>query len=175
MTDTPSKAHEEHFSGTEAVEKVRALLKHFRCTMMVTRKGADLHSRPMTLLGDAEDFDDTLWFFTDNRSGKLDEIAGGQPVWLLFQSDDKSAYLELAGRASEIEDRKRMAEFYTPLMKTWFPDGLEDPHLGMLRFDAESGRFWESPGGMLQVLAAFTKSALTGTPGKAGNTGSLSL
>jgi hypothetical protein len=34
--------------------------------------------------------------------------------------------------------------------------GLDDPHLTLLRIDVTSGAFWESPGGLLQVLAAYT-------------------
>ena len=68
-----------------------------------------------------------------------------------------------------------MRELYTPRVQTWFPEGLEDPHLALIRFDATSGSFWDSPGGMLQVLAAFTKAVVTGTPGRSGRSGTIDL
>jgi len=175
-TNEPQWAqNDEALAGIDAVDKVRGLLKHFRSTMMVTQSGNAFHSRPMGLQGKAADFNGTLWFFTDDRSRKSMEIGIGTPMWLLFQSDGHSAYLQLSGTATHVSDRAKMEELYTPLIKTWFPKGLDEPHLTLLRFDALNGHYWDSPGGMLQVLAAFTKSVATGTPGKGGENGELRL
>ena len=56
-----------------------------------------------------------------------------------------------------------------------FPDGLDDAHLTLLRIDVTGGAFWERPGGVLQAMAAFTKSVVTGTPGKSGRAGTIDL
>jgi len=166
---------EEPLVGPRAVEKVQALLKHFRSTMMVTQVNNAVHSRPMGLQGHASDFNGTLWFFTDDRSRKSMEVGNDTPMWLVFQSDDHSAYMQLSGTATHVNDRGKMEQLYTPLLKTWFPKGLDEPHLTLIRFEARNGNFWDSPGGMLQVLAAFTKSVVTGTPGKGGESGELRL
>lgn len=79
------------------------------------------------------------------------------------------------GTAVIVSDRGKMRELFTPITRTWFPEGLDDPHLTLLRIDVTNGAFWESPGGVLQVLAAFTKSVVTGTPGKGGRAGTLDL
>jgi general stress protein 26 len=68
-----------------------------------------------------------------------------------------------------------MRELYTPLLRAWFPDGLDDPHLTLIRFDAERAEYWSSPGGMLQVLSAFTRAVLTGRPAAGGEQGMLQL
>ena len=53
--------------------------------------------------------------------------------------------------------------------------GLDDPRMTMIRFDADHGDYWDSPGGMLQVLAAFTKAIVTGTRGQGGEMGEVKL
>jgi general stress protein 26 len=165
----------KHLSGDAAIEKVRSLLKHFRSTMMVTiGTNGSVHARPMGIQGDSEKFGGTLWFFTDKNSGKIQEVSSG-PTSLVFQSDSASAYLHLVGKATEVEDKSKMKELFTPLLKTWFPQGLDDPRLTLIRFDADHGDFWDSPGGLLQVLAAFTKAMVTGTPGQGGELGDLRL
>lgn len=165
-----------NLTGDEALIKVRELLKHFRSAMMVTRHdNGELHARPMGVLGDAAKFEGALWFFTDDSSKKTKELAKDTSASLMFQSDGDSAYLHLIGSATTVTDRAKMEELYTPLIRTWFPKGLEDPRLTLIRFDADHGQFWDSPGGMLQVVAAFTKAVVTGTPGKAGQTGDLEL
>ena len=117
----------------------------------------------------------TLWFFVDDRSELVSEIRARAPTSLVLQSDSKSAYLQLDGAASLDANRAKMEELYTPLVKTWFPDGLDDPHLTLSRFEVERGHFWESPGGRVQVLAAFAKALVTGKPAAGGRMGDLEL
>ena len=170
-----SNYESQRLSGDEALTKVRGLLKHFRSTMMVTTVNGKLHARPMGMQGDAAEFDGVLWFFTDRESGKVEEIESEQSVSLIFQSDSDSAYMHLFGKASVINDLAKKKELYTPLLRTWFPEGLNDPRMTMIRFDADHGDYWDSPGGMLQVLAAFTKAIVTGTRGQGGEMGEVKL
>jgi len=143
--------------------------------MMVTHSEAgELHVRPMALLGEPNKFEGSLWFFAASDSGKLREMSADSTS-LVFQSDRDSAYLYLTGQAEQVQDRAKMKELYTPIVRTWFPDGLDDPRLTLIRFDAAKGHFWDSPGGMIQVLAAFTKSVVTGNPGGAGEMGEVKL
>lgn len=165
----------QHLSGDEALTKVRQLLKHFRNAMMITSAEGAQHSRPMGLQGDVKDFTGTLWFFTDRDSRKVEELRQNPAVSLIFQNDSDSAFLHLFGRATLSHDRSKMKELYSPLLKTWFPDGLDDPRMALIRFEAERGDFWDSPGGMLQILAAFTKSVVTGTRGQGGEMGEVKL
>ncbi len=168
---------DEHLEGDAAIAKVRKLLPSFRSTMFVTgvASGEELHSRPLALLGDPSVFGGTLWFFADDRSPKAYELAVDTRVSLFFQNDDDSNYLQLDGMASLSKERSKMRELYTPIVKTWFPEGLDDPHLVLIRFDAARGAFWESPGGAWQMAAAFATSLVTGKPGKSGKSGTLSF
>jgi general stress protein 26 len=177
ITATERNEMDEHLAGNSAIAKARELLTSFRTAMFVTTTldGAELHMRPLAILGDSSVFGGTLWFFTDDRSRKVREIEREPRVSLVFQNDQDSRYLQLTGTAAVVPDRAKMRELYTVGVKTWFPDGLDDPHLTLIRFDASGGAFWDSPGGMLQVLAAFTKSVVTGTPGKSGRAGTMNL
>ena len=173
MTTTPDS--KEHLSGEAALEKARSLLKNFRSAMLTTSVAGQIHARPMGLQGKASEFDGSLWFFADDRATAVSEIAAGSTATLILQSDGESAYLQLDGAAVVDPDRERMNELYTPLIKTWFPAGLDDPHLTLLRFDVTRGSFWESPGGMVQVLAAFTKALVTGERAQGGEMGDFDL
>jgi general stress protein 26 len=165
----------EQLSGSAAIEKIRTLLPQFRSAMLATRAASgELHVRPLALQGDLARFGGALWFFADQRSRKIAELPRGA-VSVICQSDEHSAYLHLTGRATTVRDVAQMRELYSPLLKTWFPDGLDDPNLTLIRFDAESGAYWESPGGLLQVALSFATSMATGIPGKGGNAGELRL
>ena len=166
---------DEHLTAGDAVAKVRELLPSFRAAMFVTgvTSGHALHSRPLALQGDRSVFGGTLWFFADDRSPKVYELAVDTTISLFFQNDSDCKYLQLDGTASLSKEIAKMRELYTPALKTWFPDGLDDEHLVLIRFDARNGAFWESPGGVLQLAAAYATSLVTGKPGKAGTAGTL--
>jgi len=174
---TMSPAPALPLTGDAALARFRDLLPSFRSAMLVTHAldGAEPHARPMGLVGDAADFDGTLWFFSDDRSRKIAEIARQPRASLILQSDGEHAYLHVVGWAAVEEDRGRMQALYAPILRTWFPDGLQDPHLTLIRFDVDRAEYWSSPGGLLQVLGAFTKAVITGRPGQGGEQGTLEL
>lgn len=166
----------EQLMGDEALNKIRELLKHFRSAMLTTvTPDGTISTRPMGVQGDADQFEGTLWFFTDDRSPKAQLVKSGAHTSVVMQSDSENAYLHLTGRASVIRDLPKMKELYSPLLRTWFPEGLEDPDMTLIRFDADKADYWTSPGGMLQVLGAFTKAVVTGEPGAGGHKGTANL
>jgi|SRR5687767_3040448 len=179
MKTTTHQRHEldEHLSGNVAIAKARALLPSFRTAMLVTKgtESGEIHMRPMGLQGDVSTFGGTLWFFADDRSDKIREIERDPRVYLSFQNEQEHRYLQLAGTATLVTDRSKMRELYSPDVKAWFPDGVDDPHLLLIRIDVTNGTFWESPGGVVHVLASLTKSVVTGTPGKSGRSGTIDL
>lgn len=152
--------HKEQLTGDEALEKVRELLKSFQIAMMLTVSGEAVSAPPLGVVGGGDDFTGTLWFITDKRSGKVGAIQSGAQTSLIFQNE---------------KDGARLAELYTPVQRTWFPDGLDDPNMTLVRFDADKGNYWDKHDSMLRLLAAFTKAAVTGAPGKSGNAGIANL
>ena len=171
----PRIEKDEHLAGDEAIAKVRSLLPSFHAAMFVTgvASGRELHARPLALQGDPAVFGGALWFFADDRSPKVYELAVDTDVCLFFQNDADVNYLQLDGTASLSKDRAKIRELYTPIVKTWFPEGVNDPHLVLIRFDAVTGSYWERPGGAWQLASAFATALVTGKAGKSGRSGTL--
>jgi general stress protein 26 len=161
----------EQLSGEEALAKIRTLLKGFPIALMVTVGDGMLTARPIGVVGDHAAFDGALWFITDKRSRKVHAIEAGAATTLLFQNDKEGAYLHLIGHASVVDDRARLEELYTTLQRTWFPKGLDDPDITLVRFDAVEARYWDSHDSLVRLAVAFAKSVATGTPGESGKTG----
>jgi general stress protein 26 len=161
----------EILHGDKALEKIRQLLKNFPIAFMVTVNDGTLTARPIGIVGDHGTFDGTLWFITDKRSRKVTAIESGAETTLLFQNDKEGAYLHLSGRASVVDDRNKLEELYTTLQRTWFPKGLDDPDITLVRFDANGASYWDSHDSYVRLAVAFAKSIVTRTPGKSGNAG----
>lgn len=158
-------------TGDDALAKLRELLKDFPIAFMVTVVDGAVSARPVGVVGDHGAFDGTLWFITDKRSHKVADIEAGATTALLFQDDARGAYLHLSGTATVVEDRGKLEELYTTLQRTWFPKGLDDPDITLVRFDATEGRYWDSHDSVMRLAAAFVKSVVTGEPGSSGNAG----
>ncbi len=110
---------------------------------MLTSQAADgsLRSRPMAS-PDAE-FDGTLWYFTQIGTDKAIEISQNPQVNVSYVSAAEHRYVSLSGRASLVDDRAKMQELWAPAHRTWFPQGLDDPELRLIRVDIARAEYWD--------------------------------
>jgi general stress protein 26 len=42
-------------------------------------------------------------------------------------------------------------------MKAWFPDGLDDPDLALLRVHVEAAEYWDSPSSTMVHIVGFVR------------------
>ena len=132
-----------------------------------------LRSRPMATL--REKFDGTLWFFTSAAEPKVREIAHDPHVNVSYADPDKNNYVSVSGRASLVRDKARMKELWNPFFKAWFPKGLDDPQIALLRVEVEQAEYWDSPNSKLVQLGGFLKAVVTGKQAKGGENEKLSM
>lgn len=163
LASTPSALRPEGYP------KLCELIKDIDFAMLTTvvEDGA-LHSRPMaTQQIDADRAE--LWFFTAIDSPKVAEIYHERQVGVSYASPAKQSYVSVAGRAYVVRDTEKAQELWTPAAKIWFPQGVNDPHLALLRVVMESAQFWDSSSSKVVQLFGLAKLMLTGNPPK--NTG----
>ncbi len=147
----------------ESVEKLAKLIRGFKFAMLTTVDlDGSLYSRPMAC--QQQEFTGELWFFTSRSSGKIRSIESDQHVNVSYASPSDQVFISVSGRASIITDHHKFDEFWSPLYKAWFPLGLEDPDLILLRVHVESAEYWDSPSNMIVKLVGFAKAILTGHP-----------
>jgi len=147
----------------KTIEKFTDLIGDIRFAMLTT-VGPDgsLRSRPMATL--KTDFDGDLWFFTADDSPKVEEIIEEHHVGLAYANPSSQKYVSVSGLASVVHDRERAKELWTPAAKAWFPAGVDDPHLGLLRVRVQTIEYWDSPSSKMVQLYGFAKAVLTGKP-----------
>jgi general stress protein 26 len=146
----------------EDFARLRELIEDIRIAMMTTQDAdGTLRSRPLQTLRCADD--GILWFFTSASSPKVAEAqAGGWQVNLSYASPGKQDYVSISGRASLSRDRKLMEALWNNWVEVFFPKGLDDPDLALLRVDIEKAEYWDSPGTAVGRAYAIAKARLTG-------------
>ncbi len=149
------------------VAKVGDLIKDIQFAMLTTRTAdGTLHSRPMAT--QQKEFDGTLWFLTGERTHKTDEIAQSPEVNLAYANPEDQAYVSVSGRAVVLDDREKARELWNPFYRAWFPGGVDDPDLRVLRVDVTAAEYWDSPSSTLVHLIGFAKAVATGERYQAG-------
>lgn len=167
MDDNNEKTREE------SIAKLKELINDIDFAMLTTINGGHLRSRPMS----TQEYEgaDQLWFFTSDETHKVDEIEADNRVNLAYSRPDDNVYVSISGRASISKDRAKMEELWNPILKAWFPDGLEDPTLCLLKVNIEEAEYWDSPNSKLVQLAGFVKAIVTGKAAEGGEYGRVSL
>ena len=154
-------------TDAEAVEKVHALIKKATFAMFGTYdEHGTCHTRPMVAVDhEAEG----LWFFVRTDSRKVVEIARDPRVTLAYADTSGQNYVSVQGRAELVEDRAKVEELWSEPLRTYFPDGLDDPHVALLRVEMETAEYWDSPSSFVVHTAGYLKARLTGEPASPGD------
>ena len=132
------------------------------------------HAQPMTAFREEET--GTIWFFTrDDTDFARDVAVGGQQGMFTYQAKDQKVQACIHGALSIDHDRERIDRYWNPVVAAWYPDGKDDPHLTLIRFDGDAGRVWVSDKGVLGFGYQVLKANLTKTLPDAGDAADVNL
>lgn len=145
----------------EAMKKIKELADAADICLFTTNlTELPLSARPMSR--QHVDDDGTLWFFSHKDSHKNEHIERDNRVQLFFSNRNSSEYLSIYGTAEVIRDPVKAKEIWSPIAKTWFHEGPEDPTLTLLKVTPEDGYYWDTKDGKLVTLLKIAAGAITG-------------
>jgi general stress protein 26 len=154
--------------NTQNVAKLAKLIKGVKIAMMTTADtDGTLRSRPMAT--QESEFDGDLWFFTGKSSHKMTEIDADHRVNLSYADPGKSLYVSVSGTARISLDRAKIEQLWTPVLKAWFPKGLEDPDIALLKVTPTQAEYWDTAGSKVVQAIGFVKAIVTGERAKPGD------
>lgn len=130
------------------IQSLGETIRGIKIAMMTTVcADGSLRSRPMATL-DME-FDGTLWFFTRLDSSKVGEVADEGQVNLNFADPTEHRYVSLSGLATLSVDRQKIEELWSADVEPWFPEGIQDSQLALLRVDIDKWEYWDARSGVM--------------------------
>ena len=146
-------------ASDDDLQTIAAIVASAKIALLTTTTlDGHLHSRPLAVQ-DAE-YDGELWFFTQDPSRKVDDIRTHPQVNAAFESD--KGFLSIAGRAELVHDRAKIDELWSPQVSAWFPEGKDDPTVGLLRVVPESAEYWSDDTPNVAKVFKIAKAAVTG-------------
>ncbi|HVG16837.1 MAG TPA: pyridoxamine 5'-phosphate oxidase family protein [Chitinophagaceae bacterium] len=165
---------ENNLNDKDALQKFRELAKDINICMFITNTANDHeHTRPMATIEVEED--GSLWFFTDARSIKVQEVNDEKIVHLVYAHPGKESYLDVWGNAELVNDRQQIKDKWSTMVKAWFPKGVDDPNLALLKVKPTDAYYWEAKTGKMVKALKIAASVVTGTRLAEGAEGSLNL
>jgi general stress protein 26 len=145
----------------DQLQKVADLVEEIKFAMLTTEEpDGTLRSRPMATM--QMDASGTLWFFTALSSPKIEEAEQHRQVNLSYARTDKQDYLSVSGTCEIVHDKDKMRALWTPWVKPWFPNGVDDPDLVLLKVTITEAEYWTAPGSAVVRLYGLAKGMLTG-------------
>lgn len=160
-------------SNEASLKKFKELVSDINVCMFITGNKNNNHTRPMATI-EADDAG-TLWFFTDLRSIKVEETSMDHTVHLVYAHPGKESYLDVWGNATVITDRPAIKDKWSPVVKAWFPNGVDDPNLALLQVKPTDVYYWNAETGKMISFLKIAASALTGKRFSEGVEGELKI
>jgi general stress protein 26 len=150
---------------TEARTTLWGLIKGIRFAMFTTRhSNGHLHSRPMTTQNSSLDEDSNLWFFMSKRGDSVADLATEPTVNVSYADPDDDRYVSVSGTASVVEDTAKKQQLWSKLVEAWFPGGVNDPDLALVRVKITHANYWNVKESKVVQFYKMAKAAITGKP-----------
>lgn len=154
--------------SNESLEKLHEKIKDIKLCMLTTiEKDGSLRSRPMATIHSQPD--GILWFFTKEFSTKVEEILNIDQVNLSYADMSGGVYVSVSGSATIVHDKQKMEQLWNPLLRAWFPQGIDDPDIALLRVEMAQAEYWEASSNKMVQLFGMVKAMITGKEYKQGD------
>jgi general stress protein 26 len=154
-------------------DRVWDIIEKVGIAMLTTRFAGGLRARPLEARPDRAA--GIIWFLTDARSGKDEEVAAAPDIGLVFIDAGENAYLSITGRAEILRDTGRAAEIWKSTDQVWWPGGPDDPTLRVLRVEPTTAELWDGPSSSIVAIFEFAKARLTGSKPNLGENRKISV
>lgn len=152
----------------EQINTLAAKIKGVRFGMFTTCDDAHvLSSRPLAV--QQLDNEGNLWFFTADDADFTIAMQQHPGVNISFCNPAENLYLSVFGQASLLKDRAKARELWRPMTRSWFPGGLDDPHLALIRVHIQTAEYWDAGASKMKQLFELAKATIGGrTPQQTG-------
>jgi general stress protein 26 len=146
------------------VERVWDVLEKNNVGMLTTAFSTQfesaLRARPLQARPDRNS--GVIFFVTDARSHKDEEIAANPNVCFIVIDEDEKVYLSLTGRASVRTDPAKATQIWKKTDDVWWKRGPDDPNVRVLTIEPVTAEIWDGPSSSLVAAYEFAKARVTG-------------
>ena len=153
------------------VDRAWELMDKIGFAMLVTHDGDKMRARPMRAFLERES--NAIYFLTDARRNKDEEIARNPGINLSFANASDQKYVSVTGTAAVSNDRAKIKQLFSTPAKAWW-NSAEDPNIRVLKITPDDAEFWDTPGSVISYVKMAT-AAVTGSRPEIGDNRKVAL
>lgn len=142
-------------------DRVWSLIERIGHCMFVTHDGTELRARPMSAHAEREQ--DAIYFLTDARNHKDDEVQINDQVCLTFADNGSYVFVSVSGTANVRDDRAKVHELWSVAAQAFW-ESKDDPNIRVLEVRPHQAEFWDSPGKIVTAVKMATAAVTGGKP-----------
>jgi len=160
--------------SNNAKAKIKEMASDIKTCMFFTELGVrPIPTRPMSV----QEVDDNgnLWFLSSKKSNKNFEIQHDNEVQLVFSKNADSHFLSVFGTAVIYKDKEHVEDICTPIAKTWFEEGKDDPDATVIKVTPSDAYYWDTKDGKMISLLKMAVGAIVGKVDDGGVEGRLNV
>ncbi|MDO5504354.1 MAG: pyridoxamine 5'-phosphate oxidase family protein [Actinomycetia bacterium] len=137
----------------DAVDTVRSIMESTRIASLTY---LDDQGRLVATPMGTQDFTEpgTTYWITERDSDKVRHLQADNRVNVFYSSSD--GYVSLAGTAQVIDDPAKLKELWGMFTGAFMDEGPEDPNSVLIRVDADSAQWWDTPNAVSTVVRLIT-------------------
>jgi general stress protein 26 len=142
------------------IDRVWEIMEDVAVCMVTTHAGGRMRSRPMHAIPDRDE--GCIFFVTDTRGAKEDEIASAPDVCLAFADIGDNTFLSVTGTAAMERDPDKAEELWSTETQAWWPRGPRDPSVRVLRVVPDQAEYWDTRGNAITVALKLLAARVAG-------------
>jgi general stress protein 26 len=133
------------------IEKLNELVAGIEIAMFTSvHANGHLQSRPMATQAVSDD--GHLWFFAAQHSSKIDGIRNDHQVNVSYSDPATMRFVSISGACELVRNHSIAAELWKPEFTRWFPRGVNDPDLILLKVTINVVEYWDANAGRMRSL-----------------------
>jgi general stress protein 26 len=143
------------------VARVWRLMKKIKICMLASHDGEKIRARPMA--AHPREDANVVFFLTDVRGHKDEELARDDTVCLSFARPEDGKFLVVTGHAAIVDDRTLISDLWDNDAAPFW-QGPDDPNVRVICVTPHDAQFWEGPHGFAATVAMVFAAATAGPP-----------
>jgi general stress protein 26 len=152
----------EHPTREQVIQSIASVIKDVKFAMLtVSTAEGHLKAHPMTT--QQTEYDGDVWFIGGKDTEQVQCMAVRPQVNVSYTDSGKGNYVSIGGAAQLIEDRAKLEELWSDAYKAYFPEGIDDPSVQLIKIEAYGAEYWGSDGKLKNVWQQ-ARAAVTGKP-----------
>lgn len=151
----------KNLTNEEAIKKIQDIAKDADICLFATNlTNLPISTRPMST--QKVDDEGNIWFLSSKSSTQNQDIQADGRVQLFYSHKGSAEYLSVYGEATILFDRDIAKELWSPIVKTWFTEGVDDPEVSIIKVSPSDAYYWDTKNNKAVSMLKILAGAVTG-------------